>query len=112
MLNHIYLSGFGYNLNNALDVLPIANKIRAREINESRLEIQYITVTDSVNSIYLPGETLFPSTLSMSASWNLPLYEQVISAIRDENVAIGVRWVLSPELDVARELRNGRVGEM
>lgn len=48
----------------------------------------------------------------MSASWNLPLYEQVISAIRDENVAIGVRWVLSPELDVARELRNGRVGEM
>ncbi|KUL89286.1 hypothetical protein ZTR_03625 [Talaromyces verruculosus] len=25
---------------------------------------------------------------------------------------MGVRWVLSPELDVARELRNGRVGEM
>ncbi|KAI7970721.1 hypothetical protein EIK77_007901 [Talaromyces pinophilus] len=112
MLNHIYLSGFRYNLNNALDVLPIANKIRAQETSESLLEIPYITVTDSVNSIYLPGGTLFPSTLSMSAWWNIPLYEQVISAIRDENVATGVRWVLSPELDVARELRNGRVGEM
>lgn len=112
MLNSIYLSGFGYNLNNALDVLPIANTIRAQEINESRLGIPYITVTDSVNSIFLPGGTLYPATLSMSASWNLQLYEQVISAIREENVAIGVRWVLSPELDVGRELRYGRVGEM
>ena len=48
----------------------------------------------------------------MSASWNLPLYEQAISCIRDEHVSIGVRWVLSPELDVGKEPRYGRVGEM
>ena len=40
------------------------------------------------------------------------MYEQVIAAIRDEHMALGTHWVLSPELDVAKEPRNGRVGEM
>lgn len=40
------------------------------------------------------------------------MYEQVVAAIRDENMALGTHWVLSPELDVAKDPRNGRVGEM
>ena len=108
---NIYL-GFGNQLNMALDVLPIANQVREQQQRESRLGIPYIIVTDSVNSIFLAGGTLFPPTLSMSASWNVPLYEQAISYIRDEHVSIGVRWVLSPELDVGKEPRYGRVGEM
>jgi beta-glucosidase len=48
----------------------------------------------------------------MASSWNLELYGQAVAAIRDENVAIGVNWVLSPELDLGLDPRNGRVGEM
>lgn len=74
-------------------------------------KVPYITVTDSVNSIYVPGGTLFPATLSLSTTWDLNLYGQVTEAIRDENMALGTRWVLSPELDVAKDPRYGRVGE-
>ncbi|EON95998.1 putative periplasmic beta-glucosidase protein [Phaeoacremonium minimum UCRPA7] len=48
----------------------------------------------------------------MGSSWNLPLYEQVVAAIRDENLALGVNWVLSPEVDIAKDPRNGRNNEM
>lgn len=48
----------------------------------------------------------------MASSWNLDLYEQVVAVIRDENHALGVNWVLSPELDIAYDPRNGRNGEM
>lgn len=84
--------------------------VREEQLNSSK--VPWITVTDSVNSIYVPGGTVFPATLSLSTSWNLSLYEQVVAAIRDENMALGTHWVLSPELDVARDPRYGRVGEM
>lgn len=84
--------------------------VREEQLNSSK--VPWITVTDSVNSIYVPGGTIFPATLSLSTSWNLSMYEQVVAAIRDENMALGTHWVLSPELDVAKEPRNGRVGEM
>lgn len=105
-------SGFGDNFNLASDVLPLANMAREQQINATDLGIPYITLTDSLNSIYLLGGTLFPASLSLGASFNVPLYEQVIGVIRDENVAIGTRWVLSPELDIAKEHHGGRIGEM
>lgn len=105
-------SGFGENYNPASEVLPIANRVREEQISSTDLGIPYITVTDSMNSIYTVGGTLFPATLSLGATFNIPLYEQVVGAIRDENIAVGTRWVLSPELDLAKEQHGGRIGEM
>lgn len=102
--------GFGENYNLASEVLPIANRVREEQFNSTG--IPYITVTDSMNSIYTTGGTLFPPSLSLGASFNIPLYEQVVAVIRDENVAVGTRWVLSPELELAKEPHGGRIGEM
>lgn len=99
-------------LNQPRDVLSIINSIREEQINSTRLGIPWITVTDSVNGILLINGTLFPSTLGMAASWNVDLYGEAIGAIRDENHALGVHWVLSPEVDLGLDPRNGRVGEM
>ncbi|KAF5609294.1 beta-glucosidase [Fusarium subglutinans] len=101
--------GYGSQLNPAEKVLPFANKVRQEQMQNGK--VPYITVTDSVNSIYVPGGTLFPATLSLSTTWDLDLYGQVAEAIRDENMALGAHWVLSPELDVAMDPRYGRVGE-
>lgn len=101
--------GYGSQLNPAEKVLPFANKVRQEQMQDGK--VPYITVTDSVNSIYVPGGTLFPATLSLSTTWDLDLYGQVAGAIRDENMALGTHWVLSPELDVAKDPRYGRVGE-
>ena len=53
-----------------------------------------------------------PGTAAMGSTWNPDLYARVVAAIRDENLAMGVKWVLSPEVDLARDPRNGRNGEM
>lgn len=105
-------TGLGMQFNYASDVLPIVNELRAEQVNSTRLGIPYITITDSVNGVWVSGGTLFPGTVTMSCSWNLPLFEQVVGAIRDENLALGVTWVLSPEVDIARDPRNGRNNEM
>jgi beta-glucosidase len=104
--------GFGQQENWAKDLLPRMNELRAEQINGSRLHIPYITVADSVNGLWFSGGTVFPGTISMASSWNLPLYEQVTAASRDENQAMGINWVLSPEVDIITDPRNGRNGEM
>lgn len=104
--------GLGFQFNWADEVLPIMNELRAEQVETSRLHIPYITIADSVNGVWISGGTLFPGTASMASSWNLDLYEQVIEVIRDENMAVGVYWVLSPEADLAKDPRNGRNGEM
>ncbi|KAI2469833.1 glycoside hydrolase family 3 protein [Annulohypoxylon bovei var. microspora] len=104
--------GLGAQYNYAEDVLPVVNELRAEQINSTRLGIPYVVISDSINSVWVSGGTLFPGAVSMASSWNLDLYEQVVAAIRDENHALGVNWVLSPELDVAYDPRNGRNGEM
>ncbi|KAI1454139.1 glycoside hydrolase superfamily [Annulohypoxylon moriforme] len=104
--------GFGDLMNPPLKMVPYLNTLRTKQVNSTRLGIPYVTVSDSMNSIYLTNGTLFPAALSMASSWNLPLYGDAVAAIRDELLSLGVRWVLSPELDVAKDPRNGRVGEM
>jgi beta-glucosidase-like glycosyl hydrolase len=94
------------------DVVPIVSGLREEQINSSRLGIPFIGIADSINGIWISGGTLFPGASSMASSWNLPLYEEAIAAIRDENLAVGINWVLSPEVDLAKDPRNGRNGEM
>ncbi|KAL0932621.1 periplasmic beta-glucosidase [Colletotrichum truncatum] len=104
--------GFGAPQNYAHELLPIANKVRAEQINNTQHGIPYITIADSVNGLMISGGTLFPGAISLGSTWNIPLYEQAIAAIRDENMAVGIHWILSPEVDLARDPRNGRNGEM
>ncbi|KAK3302826.1 alkaline-phosphatase-like protein [Chaetomium strumarium] len=104
--------GFGPMFNWAGDIMEVVNKLRQEQVNSSRLHVPYITVTDSVNGLFISGGTVFPSNLAMSASFNLPLFKSAIEAIREEQLSIGVRWVLSPSLDLAREPRYGRIGEL
>ncbi|KAJ5635515.1 uncharacterized protein N7484_008828 [Penicillium longicatenatum] len=102
--------GYGNQFNPALPALQLVNKLRENQ-TASGLGIPYVLVTDSINGIYLFNGTLFPGTLSMASSFNVPLYGEVIASIREECKAIGINWVLSPELDVVTDPRYGRVGE-
>jgi beta-glucosidase len=74
--------------------------------------IPVIVVQDNINGPTLFNTTLFPPSLSVSQSWNIDLFAQAITVQSIENKALGVSWVLSPELDIAMEPRYGRVGEM
>ncbi|KAJ5653560.1 hypothetical protein N7490_000563 [Penicillium lividum] len=102
--------GYGNQFNPAIPALQLMNELRENQ-TALGLGIPYVLVTDSVNGIYLFNGTLFPATLSMASSFNVPLYGEVIASIREECRAIGINWVLSPELDVVTDPRYGRVGE-
>ncbi|KAF7548054.1 hypothetical protein G7Z17_g7306 [Cylindrodendrum hubeiense] len=102
----------GSYLNYAEEAVPVLSDLIVASKKEHRLGIPYVHIADAVNGPTLRGTTLFPSTLSMGMSWNLPLYTKVAEVLRDELVACGINWVLSPEVDVARDPRNGRIGEM
>ncbi|KAJ5745605.1 hypothetical protein N7520_010787 [Penicillium odoratum] len=102
--------GYGNQFNPAIPALRLMNELRENQ-TASGLGIPYVLVTDSVNGVYLFNGTLFPATLSMASSFNVPLYGEVIASIREECRAIGINWVLSPELDVVTDPRYGRVGE-
>ncbi|ETS77106.1 hypothetical protein PFICI_10980 [Pestalotiopsis fici W106-1] len=101
----------GSYLNYASDAVPVIKDVIEEFTNNSRLHIPYVNIADSVNGVTLLGTTFFPATISMSMSWNLDLFKQAVTAIRDEMVACGINWVLSPDLDPARDPRHGRVGE-
>ncbi|KAH0598360.1 hypothetical protein MHUMG1_03658 [Metarhizium humberi] len=101
--------GFGSQLNDPVGVLQLANQARSAWANKSL--VPFITVTDTVNGPYTEGGTLFPPTLSLASTFNVDLYGDVVAAIRDENMALGTHWVLSPELDIPKDPRYGRVGE-
>lgn len=101
----------GDYMNSAPIVAEVMSGVIASRQAANRLGIPLINVADSVNGVTLLNTTLFPASLSMASTWNLPLFSEVIDAISIENRAVGVHWVFSPELDLAREPRYGRVGE-
>lgn len=59
----------------------------------------------------LPGATLFPHQIGIAAANDPKLAREVARAAAEEIVASGVSWVYSPDLDIAQDMRWGRVYE-
>lgn len=57
------------------------------------------------------GATIFPIPLAMACSWNPELVREACRATAREMTATGANWNYSPMLDLARDLRSGRIEE-
>jgi beta-glucosidase len=84
-----------------------------KELGEnSRLGIPVLTMIDAINGhSFYPGTTIFPSQLALSQSWDKQLLYDVGAVTAKEMAATGIHLNYGPGLDVARDLRWGRVGE-
>ena len=102
------ISGFTLNIS---EYARAVNRIQKYLVEETRLGIPAIFLTESLHGLVQDGATIFPQSISMASSWNTELVWEIGCAIRKEVKAIGVSQVLSPDLDVARELRWGRIEE-
>lgn len=60
---------------------------------------------------YGSGATVFPQALSMGATWNKKLTEEIAMVIGDETLVTGTIQAWSPVLDVAQDARWGRCEE-
>jgi beta-glucosidase len=95
----------------AADCAWIFKDVQKYTIEKTRLGIPIITVAEGIEGILQNGCTIFPQSLAMGSTFNTALMEQMTQAAGDEGRAIGIHQVLSPCLDIARELRWGRVEE-
>lgn len=87
------------------------NKIQKYLVNETRLGIPAIFLSESIHGLVQNGATIYPQSIAMASSWNTDLVWEIACQIRKEVKAIGASQVLSPDLDLARELRWGRIEE-
>lgn len=89
----------------------IANELQRHVMENSRLGIPIIFIEEALHGYNGPGSTNFPIPLANAATWDTTMVRNTAAAIAAETRAHGVHFVLGPNLDLAREIRWGRVEE-
>jgi beta-glucosidase len=79
--------------------------------DHTRLGIPFIPYEEALHGLVLPGATQFPQSIALAASFDSTLMGQVSRAIALETKARGIRMVLSPVVNLATDVRWGRVEE-
>ncbi|HET8633291.1 MAG TPA: glycoside hydrolase family 3 N-terminal domain-containing protein [Gemmatimonadales bacterium] len=87
------------------------NAVQRYFVTQTRLGIPVIPFEEAVHGLVRPGATVFPAAIGLAASWDTSLMSQVAAAIAEETRARGVRQVLSPVVNLADDVRWGRVEE-
>ncbi len=67
--------------------------------------------SEGIHGFLIPNGTIFNSPIAHAASFNPGLVEKMAKAIAQEARALGVNNIFAPVVDLARELRFGRVEE-
>lgn len=80
-------------------------------VEKTRLGIPMLTTSEALHGCVHGGSTIFPQAIALGSTFNPSLINRMTKAIAVEAKAQGVNQVLSPDLDLARELRWGRVEE-
>jgi beta-glucosidase len=79
----------------------------------SRLKIPLLIGTDAIHGhgMDLGAATIFPSPISLAASFDADLAQRIAEITAREMRATGFHWSFSPNVDVVRDPRWGRTGE-
>ncbi|NCC71907.1 MAG: beta-glucosidase [Sphingobacteriia bacterium] len=87
------------------------NEIQRYFIEESRLGIPIIPFDEALHGLIREGATSFPQAIGLAATWDTALMYEVAQAIAAECKTRGIRQVLSPVVNIASDVRWGRVEE-
>ena len=80
-------------------------------VEQTRLGIPALTVTESLHGSVHDGSTIFPQSVAVGSTFNTELAYRMTRCIAGELRSQGVSQTLSPGLDVVRDLRWGRAEE-
>ncbi|HZD43699.1 MAG TPA: glycoside hydrolase family 3 N-terminal domain-containing protein, partial [Methanomicrobiales archaeon] len=89
----------------------VSNELQEYLQEETRLGIPAIPHEECLSGYMGPEGTTFPQTIGLASTWSPSLVTEITRSIRSQLEAIGTEHALSPVLDVARDLRWGRVEE-
>ena len=88
-----------------------ANRVQHFFVDSTRLGIPAILFEEAAHGLVQYGAMAYPAAIALAASWDTVLVRRVATAIAREARTRGVRQVLSPVLNLARDPRWGRVEE-
>ncbi len=87
------------------------NAIQKFLIKNTRLGIPALVTSECLHGHMSTGATIFPQAIALASSWNTDLVKKVATTAAREARAVGVCQAFSPDLDLARDPRWGRVEE-
>jgi len=103
------------------DTMPAAAVARAHTerinalqrwfVNDTRLGIPLLPFEETLHGLGREGSTTFPQAIALAATWDTALVSQVADAIARETRTRGIRMSLSPVINIANDVRWGRVEE-
>ncbi|HBD09078.1 MAG TPA: beta-1,3-glucosyltransferase, partial [Syntrophobacteraceae bacterium] len=107
------LGGIGPILRSSLpaDAARKGNEIQKLAIDSSRLHIPVLFHDEGLHGLIANKATSFPQAIGLAASWNPSLITAIGQVIGKEARSRGIRQVLSPTINIARDVRWGRIGE-
>ena len=88
-----------------------ANAIQKLVIEKTRLRIPILIHDEALHGLIANKATSFPQAIGLAATWNPELMFKIGTVIGREARSRGIRQVLSPVVNIARDVRWGRVGE-
>ncbi|HEX6965489.1 MAG TPA: glycoside hydrolase family 3 N-terminal domain-containing protein [Gemmatimonadaceae bacterium] len=80
-------------------------------VEHTRLGIPIIPFDEAVHGLVREGATNFPQAIALAATWDTALVSRVATTIAAETRSRGIRQVLSPVVNIASDVRWGRVEE-
>lgn len=93
------------------ETADFVNEIQEFLEEETRLGIPAIMHEECLSGYMGAGGTTYPQAIGLAGTWDPNLIERITGEVRKQLKAIGAHHALSPVLDVARDLRWGRVEE-
>ncbi len=88
-----------------------ANRIQKLAAEKTRLGIPIIIHDEALHGLVAKDATSFPQAIGLAATWNTELMQRIAEVIGKETRSRGIHQVLSPVINIARDVRWGRVEE-
>ncbi len=95
----------------ATDAAEKTNALQKIAVEKNRLGIPVIIHDEGLHGLMGNKVTSFPQAIGLAATWNPELVSKAAAAIGKESRSRGIRQLLSPVINISRDVRWGRVGE-
>jgi beta-glucosidase len=87
------------------------NSVQRYFVERTRLGIPLIPFEEALHGLMAPGATVFPQAIGLAATWDSSIASRVAQAAARETRSRGIRQALSPVVNIATDVRWGRVEE-
>ena len=87
------------------------NELQKKILETTRLGIPVIIHDEALHGLVAKKATSFPQAIGLASTWNPDLMYLIASAAAEETKSRGIHQILSPVVNIARDMRWGRVEE-